>query len=155
MAHSKIQAERRVLLSWLSMGAALGLVEGCSSTVELKKSHRPTPSVARNSKEYRLDAAKHLYQANSGQIYKGKLPPLLYAIGVIRVDISANGELISLDWMRKPLHATEVIDAIEMKIREASPFPAPLHLGHVTYTETWLWHKTGRFQLDTLTEGQT
>lgn len=27
-------------------------------------------------------------------------------------------------------------------------------LGRVTYTDTWLWHKSGRFQLDTLTEGQ-
>jgi hypothetical protein len=24
----------------------------------------------------------------------------------------------------------------------------------VTYTDTWLWHKTGQFQLDTLSEGQ-
>jgi protein TonB len=24
----------------------------------------------------------------------------------------------------------------------------------VTYTDTWLWHSSGRFQLDTLTEGQ-
>jgi hypothetical protein len=24
----------------------------------------------------------------------------------------------------------------------------------VVYTDTWLWHKSGRFQLDTLTEGQ-
>jgi len=24
----------------------------------------------------------------------------------------------------------------------------------VTYTETWLWDKSGRFQLDTLTQGQ-
>jgi protein TonB len=24
----------------------------------------------------------------------------------------------------------------------------------VTYTDTWLWDKSGRFQLDTLTEGQ-
>jgi hypothetical protein len=24
----------------------------------------------------------------------------------------------------------------------------------VTYTDTWLWHQSGRFQLDTLTEGQ-
>jgi protein TonB len=22
------------------------------------------------------------------------------------------------------------------------------------WTDTWLWHKSGRFQLDTLTEGQ-
>lgn len=156
MNHLKTQADRRGLLSLLSIGAGLGLVAGCSSTpkVESKKTHRPTPSVARNSKEYRLDAAQHLYQANSEKIYKGKLPPLLYAIGVVRVDISADGELVSIDWMRKPLHATEVIEAIETKIRKASPFPAPLHLGHVTYTETWLWHKTGLFQLDTLTEGQ-
>jgi hypothetical protein len=26
--------------------------------------------------------------------------------------------------------------------------------GKVTYTDTWLWDKSGRFQLDTLTEGQ-
>jgi protein TonB len=159
MDHSKIRANRRELLSWLAIGAGIGLVAGCSSTptttVEPKKIHRPTPSVARNSKEYRLDAAQHLYKANSELVYKGKLPPLLYAIGVVRVDISADGELVSIDWMRKPLHATEVIEAVETKIRKASPFPAPLHLGHVTYTETWLWHKTGRFQLDTLTEGQT
>jgi len=24
----------------------------------------------------------------------------------------------------------------------------------VTYTDVWLWHKSGQFQLDTLTEGQ-
>jgi hypothetical protein len=24
----------------------------------------------------------------------------------------------------------------------------------VTYTDVWLWHKSGKFQLDTLTEGQ-
>ena len=26
--------------------------------------------------------------------------------------------------------------------------------GQVTYTDVWLWHKSGKFQLDTLTEGQ-
>jgi protein TonB len=27
-------------------------------------------------------------------------------------------------------------------------------MGKVTYTDVWLWHSSGRFQLDTLTEGQ-
>jgi len=27
-------------------------------------------------------------------------------------------------------------------------------MGKVTYTDTWLWDKSGHFQLDTLTEGQ-
>ena len=39
-------------------------------------------------------------------------------------------------------------------VRSAAPFPAPIKMGKVTYTDTWLWHKSGQFQLDTLTEGQ-
>jgi hypothetical protein len=27
-------------------------------------------------------------------------------------------------------------------------------MGGVVYTDTWLWHISGKFQLDTLTEGQ-
>jgi periplasmic protein TonB len=29
-----------------------------------------------------------------------------------------------------------------------------VQLGSVTYTDTWLWDRSGNFQLDTLTEGQ-
>lgn len=32
--------------------------------------------------------------------------------------------------------------------------PAPIRMGKMTYTDTWLWDKSGNFQLDTLTEGQ-
>jgi len=39
-------------------------------------------------------------------------------------------------------------------VRAAAPFPVPARMGKVTYTETWLWDKSGHFQLDTLTEGQ-
>ena len=31
---------------------------------------------------------------------------------------------------------------------------APARIGRMTYTDTWLWDKSGKFQLDTLTEGQ-
>jgi hypothetical protein len=57
-------------------------------------------------------------------------------------------------WMRAPKHAPEVMADIERSVRAAAPYPAAVNLGHVTYTDTWLWHKSGRFQLDTLTEGQ-
>jgi hypothetical protein len=30
----------------------------------------------------------------------------------------------------------------------------PQHMSQVTYTDVWLWHQSGKFQLDTLTEGQ-
>ena len=53
-----------------------------------------------------------------------------------------------------PKHAPEVIAEIERTVRAAGPFPVPARMGKVTYTDTWLWDKSGHFQLDTLTEGQ-
>ena len=150
--------ERRLFLALGAIGwAGLSqILTGCStpSPTQTAKA-RPQPSMALTPKDYRADAAKHLYVEHSSQIFKGKLPPLLHAVTVVRIDIAANGDLISIDWMRKPSHAPEVVAAIEQKIRSAAPFPAPQKLGALTYTETWLWHKSGLFQLDTLTEGQT
>lgn len=151
--------KRRALLLWggWGLGAGLaGVLAGCTTPPPkpLADRKRPAPSLAQTSREYRQHAAQHLYQHNDTQIYKGKLPPLLHAVTVVRVDIAANGDLQGIEWLRKPTHAPEVVAEIERKLRSAEPFPAPVRLGAMTYTETWLWHKSGRFQLDTLTEGQ-
>jgi hypothetical protein len=117
----------------------------------------PSPdkiSVAATARDYRRDAAAHLYGRNSERIFKGVMPPLLYAVGVLRVDVDRRGQVTGIDWMRAPKHAPEVMAEIERTVRQAAPFPAPVKMGRVTYTDTWLWHKSGRFQLDTLTEGQ-
>lgn len=111
-------------------------------------------SQASTARDYRRDAARHLYGQNGQRIYKGKLPPLLYAVGVLEVEVDRRGQVTQLNWMRAPRHAPEVIAEIERTVRRAAPFPAPTQMGRVTYTDTWLWHKSGRFQLDTLTEGQ-
>lgn len=111
-------------------------------------------SAAPNARAYRESGATHLYGLNANRIYKGRMPPLLYAIGVINVEINQVGIVTKLDWMRAPRHAPEVIAEIERTIKAASPFPAPVRIGKVVYTDTWLWHKSGKFQLDTLTEGQ-
>lgn len=111
-------------------------------------------SVATNPRAYRADAAQHLYSLNQERIWKGRLPPLLYAIGVLQVEVDGNGQVRSLNWMRAPKHAPEVIAEIERTVRSAAPYPVPARMGKVVYTDTWLWHKSGKFQLDTLTEGQ-
>lgn len=103
---------------------------------------------------YRRDGALHLYERHSDRIYKGKLPPLLYAVGVLNVSIDGRGAVRRLEWMREPKHAPEVVAEIERMVRSAAPFPAPAQMGAVVYTDIWLWDKSGRFQLDTLTEGQ-
>jgi protein TonB len=57
-------------------------------------------------------------------------------------------------WLRGPSHAPEVMAEIERLVRAAAPFPSPPGFGRVQYVDTWLWDRSGRFQLDTLTEGQ-
>jgi len=117
-------------------------------------STQPLVSNAATPRDYRRDAASHLYGKNRNRIYQGMMPPLLYAIGVLQVEVDGKGRVTSLNWMRAPKHAPEVIAEIERTVRQAAPYPVPVRMGRVTYTDTWLWHKSGLFQLDTLTEGQ-
>lgn len=111
-------------------------------------------SSAATARAYRQDAATHLYGLNAQRIYKGVLPPMLYAIGTLEVDLDRAGRVTRLHWLRAPRHAPEVIAEIERTVRAASPFPVATQIGRLTYTDTWLWDQSGRFQLDTLTEGQ-
>jgi len=112
------------------------------------------PSFARTEREYRKDGARHLYAAYRKQIHKGKLPPLLYGIAIIETDIGAGGKVRSVRITRQPAAAEVGPWAVAM-IRKASPFPPPpATMRSVKYTEIWLVHRSGRFQLDSLTEGQ-
>jgi len=166
-------ARRFWMLAFFSAAAA-AVVSACKTAPGSGGAPSPTPSVdgggttgpvnaskgsARSSgattpRAYREDGASHLYGLNAERIYKGRMPPLLYAVGVMNVEIDRTGRVTRLDWMRAPRHAPEVVAEIERTIRRASPFPAPTRMGKVVYTDTWLWHKSGKFQLDTLTEGQ-
>jgi hypothetical protein len=114
----------------------------------------PIASAAATPRDYRRDAAGHLYARNSDRIFKGKLPSMLYAIGVLEIELDARGNVRSTHWLRAPKHAPEVMADIERTARQAAPYPAPVRMGRVVYTDTWLWDQSGRFQLDTLTEGQ-
>jgi len=142
--------ERRHFLCAAIASVAAGLMASCSF-------QGPSPSVVRApdnpaSRAYRREVASHLYSRNSDRIYKGMLPAMLYAIGVLQVDLDRRGQVTRTRWLRAPGHAPEVVAEIERIVRRAAPYPAPGSA--VTYTDTWLWDQSGRFQLDTLTEGQ-
>jgi len=104
--------------------------------------------------EYRRLAARHVYEQHASRLYSGPMPPLLQAVGVLDIEIGAQGEVRGLKWLRAPTHVPEVMRQIEQLVHRAAPYPAPLNLRSVTYTDTWLWHHSGRFQLHTLSEGQ-
>ena len=76
------------------------------------KPYHAGPSAAANPRAYRADAAQHIYAMNSERIWKGRLPPLLYAIGVLQVEVDNKGDVRNLSWMRAPKHAPEVIAEI-------------------------------------------
>ena len=76
-------------------------------------------SNASNPRAYRQDAARHLYGRNAHRIYQGKLPPLLYAVGTLEVNLDRKGQVRSFNWMRAPRHAPEVIREIERTAAQA------------------------------------
>ena len=129
-----------------------------SAPVLVKPTEPVKPSLptsnARDAREYRVDAAKHLYKLNGARIFQGRLPPMLYAVGVLDVEVDKQGQVTRTYWVRAPGHAPEVMKEIEKTVRQAAPYPVPAHMNKVVYSDVWLWHKSGRFQLDTLTEGQ-
>ena len=116
----------------------------------------PTGKVshATDPKAYRVDGARHLYTAYPDRIYKGKLPPLVHAVVITEVELDAAGHVRDIKMVRVPSHAPEVVVKVREMIRAASPLPAPQRMGGTRYTDIWLVDKSGRWQLDTLTEGQ-
>jgi len=113
----------------------------------------PHPSQADNDRSYRIDGARHLYAAYPMRIYKGRMPPLLYGVMIVDTEIDVEGKIVDVR-VRRPPAAPEVGPWVVAMIRKAAPFPAPAKMGKAVYTDIWLVHKSGNFQLDTLTEGQ-
>jgi hypothetical protein len=113
----------------------------------------PHPSQADNDKSYRIDGARHLYAAYPMRIYKGRMPPLLYGVMITETEIDGDGAVVDVR-VRRPPAAPEVGPWVVAMIRKAAPFPPPARLGRAVYVDIWLVHKSGNFQLDTLTEGQ-
>jgi TonB family protein len=143
------------------ISSALGLTVLCATVPAMAQfalvpSPLPTalqPSQAEDDKAYRSDAAKHLYAAFPMRIYKGKMPPLLYGVAIVETEIDADGSILDVR-VKRPPAAPEVGPWVVAMIRKAGPFPPPAKMGKAVYTEIWLVHKGGNFQLDTLTEGQ-
>ena len=69
-----------------------------SSAAEPGSAGQATVSHARNARDYRRDAARHLYARQPERIYPGRPPPMLYAVGVLHVDIDRTGQVQALRW---------------------------------------------------------
>jgi hypothetical protein len=115
----------------------------------------PLESQAVTEKAYRRDAGAHFYSTYPELVYYGKLPPMLYAIAVTETDVDARGKVLQVNIRRAPAGAKHVGPWLAKLIRQASPLPPPVRLGRVRFTEIWLVDRSGRLQVDSLTEGQS
>ncbi len=115
----------------------------------------PKDSATDGEREYRVDAAKHVYACYPMRVYRGKLPPLLYGVMMVETEIGAAGEVVNVSVVRKPA-ADEVAPWVIAMIKRAAPFPLPSKHpgGTVKFTETYFVDKSGLFQAYSVTEGQ-
>jgi hypothetical protein len=114
----------------------------------------PRPSDTDVEREFRIDAARHLYSCYPKRIYKGKMPPMLYSVMMVETELDPTGAVVNISVVRKPA-ADEVAPWVMAAIRRAAPFPAPQRMsGNVRFIEVFLVDKSGQFQVDSLTEGQ-
>jgi len=142
----------RVVLKWVSAcGVAAALFGGLGPVAASDKVAAAAAEVATT---YRDLGARHLYGAYGERIYKGQLPPLLYAIAIIEVEVDAEGRVVSAVVTREPAFAKEVGPWAVGLIHSASPFPKPPGGGPARFLEVWLVDESYTFELHTLTEGQ-
>ena len=137
----------------LALHADAGAAEPAFFTEPLRAGLQKV-SAAISAREYRLDAARNVYAAYASRIFKGRLPPLIHAVVVVETTVDELGQARDVKLVRGPSHAPDVSVAVMEMIRRVA-LPAPSRLGSgLKFTEIWLVHKDGRFQLDALTEGQ-
>jgi protein TonB len=147
----------RALLGAAMAGAALVATPALAqfSMVPAPLCTPPKESATEGEREYRVDAARHLYACYPMRVYRGKLPPLLYGVMMVETEIDATGQVVNVSVVRKPA-ADEVAPWVIAMIKRAAPFPAPAKQagGTVKYTETYFVDKSGLFQAQSVTEGQ-
>ena len=83
---------------WLAGCGSTGSVPGQLSGASGDVGSGPVPraSNAASARDYRRDAARHIYDANRSRIYKGQLPPVLYAVGTLEVNLDTGGKVRSM-----------------------------------------------------------
>ena len=155
MHNARFPTACRVLaLAALLLGAAAP-AQAQFSMVPAPLCAPPRESVNDVEREFRIDAARHLYSCYPMRVYRGKLPPLLYGVMMVETELDATGAVVNIAVVRKPA-ADEVAPWILAMIKRAAPFPAPARMTGQTvkFTEIFLVDKSGLFQTDSLTEGQ-
>jgi protein TonB len=162
---------RTIFRSGLVLGIVIAGASGCSSVDTVSGTVSPyseaettiippaSPSLPSPAglDDYKTQVAQHVLQHNPDRSYSGKLPPMLPAIVVLRITVDENGGLQDVAVQRSRDDDASQIALDSM--RRSTPLPPPHQLaragGKLTFSETFLFADSGRYQLRSLAEPQT
>lgn len=100
---------------------------------------------------FKVTWARRIYASYPDLVHKGKLPSPLYAIAIVETTVT-DGIVKDVRVAREPAFAKETMPWVITLIHGIGTFPGVR--GKVTYRDIWLVTQDGKFQLDSLTEGQ-
>ncbi|MFO1266251.1 MAG: hypothetical protein U1F25_13305 [Rubrivivax sp.] len=152
------RARRTLALVMAGAGAALAALPAAAqfNMVPPPQCRTPAATAASDSAEaYRVEASRHIYECFPGRVYVGLLPPLIFGVVTLEVEIDEKGQVNALSVVRKP--AADIVEPwLVALVRRAAPFPVPAHLpgGAVRFVETFFIDRSGLFQAQSLVEGQ-
>ncbi|WP_075794475.1 TonB C-terminal domain-containing protein [Massilia putida] len=116
----------------------------------------PTAPAPAGLDDYKTQVARHVAEHNPDRVYAGTLPPMLPAVVVLEITVDRDGQLadVAVQRSRDP-DASEIALA---SVRRSSPLPAPQQLardtGRLTFSETFLFADSERYQLRSLARPQ-
>ncbi|SDE03222.1 protein TonB [Massilia sp. PDC64] len=111
----------------------------------------PTAPAPPGLDDYKTRAAHHVVDRNPERTYTGTLPPMLPAIVVLEITVDGDGQLadVAVQRSRDP-DASEIALA---SVRRSAPLPPP-PTGRLTFSETFLFADSERYQLRSLAAPQ-
>jgi protein TonB len=130
--------------------------EAVTSSVERAATHifhpgTPAEPAPAGLDDYKTQVARHVADRNPERTYTGTLPPMLPAIVVLEITVDRDGQLadVAVQRSRNP-DASAIALA---SVRRSAPLPPP-PAGRLTFSETFLFADSKRYQLRSLAGAQ-
>ena len=140
--------------------AGLGGCSGVRTATEAVASsvggffHRVAPAAPAPARldDYKTRVAHHVADRNPERTYTGTLPAMLPAIVVLEITVDRDGRLadVAVQRSRDPDASAIALAAV----RRSAPLPRP-PTGRLTFSETFLFADSERYQLRSLAGPQT
>lgn len=106
---------------------------------------------------YKKELAEKIVKANPAKVYRERPQALLRSVVVLEFQVDEDGKLVSSGIRRANNDPVAEATALA-SLREAAPLPKPpailVRHGPVTFHETWLFNKDGRFQIRSTAQQQ-